>query len=204
MIERFNRSVKIKAAATFIGGVICLILTWLLFLALPGYVAWLLGYDWPLWGRHLVALALTGLLFMTGWRRAAAGGELQEYGDSAIYDTLQPGSLGAWVTGLDRAAAGTYLLTQLIFAGPLGIFRSRALLASRIPESLDLENRLRRVLERLREDNKWQPLSAYPGIEAEILYLARMGMIDFSERHGERRLKASPPDSGTCTDSDGI
>lgn len=208
MIERFNRSAKIKAVAAFLGGVISLILTWLIFLFLPGYVAWLAGCEWPLWGKHLLALVLTGLLFVLGWRHAAGGGELQDYGDSSIYDTLQPGSMGAYITGLNRAAAGTYLLTQLALAGPLGIFRSRALLAGRIPESPDLESRLRRTLERLREANQWQALSAYPGMEAEILYLARMGMIDFSERHGEARFKAALPDAGTSSnsnsDTDGI
>jgi hypothetical protein len=194
MIERFNHSMKLKAAAYFAGGIVCLFLTWLIFLWLPGYVAGVLGYIWPRWLSHLVALGLTALVFYLGWRRAEQGGELQDYGDTAIYENLQPHSMGAYVTGLNRAAGGTYLLTQLVLGAPLGIYRSRVLLASRIPDSVDLEGRLRRVLARLREANKWEPLSAYPDIQAEIRYLARMDMISFSERHSEARLKASPPD----------
>jgi hypothetical protein len=83
------------------------------------------------------------------------------------------------------------MLTQLFLSGPLLLLRSLTLVSSRIPESPELSNRLQQALELLRAANKWQSLSDYPSHRTEILYLAQMGLIDFSGHSNPPRIKAN-------------
>ncbi len=75
-------------------------------------------------------------------------------------------------------------------AGPQFILRAWTLLRSRIANSAELESRLENTLVVLRTAKKWQGLNEYPSSRAEILYLAQIGLIDFSAHKGTPRFKA--------------
>ena len=82
------------------------------------------------------------------------------------------------------------MLGQIFMAGPQGILKSLTLFRSRIARTDALEEKLASALAALRAANKWQGLQDYPEWRSEILYLAQMGLIDFSGRNGNPRFKA--------------
>lgn len=192
MIRSYNRSQFIKATLCFLWGLFCCWLTYLFF----HYTAVFLCSQF----RHTapailpVAAGLAGLAVagLSGHSRWQAGGGLFSYHESALYHELDEDTAGACVTSLyaHRVTGTAYLLGQVFLAGPLFILRARTLLSSRIPGSTDLEVRLRDTLARLRAADKWQGLGDHPGLKNEILYLARMGLIDFSAFKGTPRFKA--------------
>lgn len=69
------------------------------------------------------------------------------------------------------------------------LFKARTLLTSRITESAELTARLEETLASLRAADKWQSLNEYQKAKTEILYLAQMGLIDFSGKKGAPRFK---------------
>lgn len=83
----------------------------------------------------------------------------------------------------------TAIMSPLLSA-PLLILHAWTLLSSRIPNTSGLEQELKVCLAALRAANKWQGMSEYGSQRTEILYLAQMGLIDFSAAKGEPRFKA--------------
>lgn len=53
-----------------------------------------------------------------------------------------------------------------------------------------METKLSDTLAVLRTANQWQAITDYPERTEEILFLARMGLIDFSAAKGVPRIKA--------------
>lgn len=94
----------------------------------------------------------------------------------------------------DRVTAPAYALGQLFLAAPLMLLRAGTLLASRVPDGAELEARLPAALAELRVAHRWQFLAECPQWRDEILYLARMGLIDFAGNKGQPRIKASETD----------
>jgi len=93
-----------------------------------------------------------------------------------------------------RVTGTAFMLSQLFLAGPLRWLRACDHFRNRIRPDAALDESLTRTLAMLRSINKWQALSEHPGLEREILILARMKHIDFSTARGPR-LRAYPPES---------
>lgn len=191
MIKRYNQSQTIKAVLLFIGGLICCGLAYLFFRTLPVFLAW--QFNYPLPKMVPVCIGLIGLAatWFSGYRTWKNRGGLFSYHESGLYHDLGDGTTGAIVTDFyaHRVTAPAYLLGQVFLAGPLWILRAWTLLHGRIPYSAELESSLEDTLAKLRAANKWQGPGEYPEARAEILYLAQMGLIDFSDYDGVPRFK---------------
>lgn len=192
MIKRFNRSMILKAVMAFTVGGACLALTFFAFLELAGFVAGCLGWPWLPLVRYAVALGAAAIVFGLGWRHRRKVGGLVPYAESGIYDSFQPGTMGAQIAWLNRMAAASYVLGQVLLSGPLGILRGRDLLAARISPTAEHEATLNHVLSSLRTARKWQDLQAWSAQEPEIRQLVRMALVDISSHNGRTRIKAVP------------
>jgi hypothetical protein len=135
-----------------------------------------------------------GLLIaiISGYRLWKEKGGTYGYHQSALYHDLGDEHVGAALVDFyaHRITAPAYVISQIFLAGPLLLLRAITLFASLIPKAAGLENRLIEFLAALRSANKWQALADYPDRRTEILYLARMGLIDFSDNKGSPRIKA--------------
>lgn len=191
MIADYNRAQCIRAIVAMLAGVVCCWFAWLFFRYVPAFAAGRLGYRWtPLTGNIAAVLGLLAVA-ASGYRTWSLKGGLQSYHESALYHDLGGGSGGTCMVDckLHQVTAPAYLLSQLFLAGPLQLLNARTLLASRLPSSPELEGRLASTLAVLRSANKWQAISEHPRLRTEILYLAQMGLIDFSSHKGEPRIK---------------
>lgn len=191
MINRYNRKQIILSAFAAIGGFVCCYLTYLFFRYVPAFVAAEFGYRMT--SSMSVASGLLGLAaaFFSGYRVWQRGGGLYGYHESALYHDWG-GTAGGSVVDFyaHRVTGPAYLLSQIFLAGPLLVFRTTTLLNSLIPANPELEERLRGTLGAIRTAKKWQSLNEYPDHKAEVLYLAQMGLIDFSAFKGTPRIKA--------------
>jgi hypothetical protein len=120
------------------------------------------------------------------------GGGLQSYHESGFYHDLGEDTAGAVMVDhhFHGITGSAHILSQLFLAGPLLLLRVGTLIASRLPANSRLETRLSDSLAVLRTANKWQAITDYPERTEEILFLARMGLIDFSSAKGVPRIKA--------------
>lgn len=192
MISRYNQSQTIKAMFLLMGGICCCGLAYGFFRYLPVFVAGQFGYT--LGVSVAVASGLLGLAaaWFSGYRSWKSRGGLFGYHESGLYHDLGEETAGAQVVDFyaHRITGPAYLIGQIFMAGPQGILKSLTLLRSRIARSDALEKRLETTLATLQAANKWQGLNDYPEWRSEILYLAQMGLIDFSARNGNPRFKA--------------
>ena len=192
MISRYNSQQLIGATFSALTGFVCFVLAYLFFRYVPEYVFSML--DIGLSTITYPAIAAVCLLILTapGYRTWKNKGGLTSYHESAFYHDLGDETAGAAVVDLyaHRITAPAHVLTQLFLAGPLLILKAVSMVKSVIPKSPDLESRLAGTLATLRAANKWQSINDYPALRTEILYLARMGKINFSAREGAPRIKA--------------
>lgn len=193
MISRYNRAQLIRAIFSLLGGLTCCCLAFLFFRYAAAFVAW--RFELPLSSAQTGWIGLAGLavVLASGYRTWKSQGGLQGYHESSLYHDLGEETAGAVVVGIyaHRITAPAYMLTQLFLSGPLLLLRSLTLVSSRIPESPELSNRLQQALELLCAANKWQSLADHPSHRTEILYLAQMGLIDFSGHSNPPRIKAN-------------
>ncbi len=194
MIRRYNRMQILLAVLAAAGGIVCYFLAYLFFRYIPALAVGQFGFRFKAEAFVALPLLLLGVLTFSGYRRWKAGGGLQGYHDSAFYHEMDIGAGGALMVDLyaHRITGSAHVLSQVFLAGPLGLLRCRTLAASLVPYSQDLEDRLAETREILRAANKWQSITDYPERTIEILYLARMGLIDFSTAKGTPRIKAQP------------
>jgi hypothetical protein len=196
MIARFNLKQTLLAFLCLIGGIVSYGLAYLFFRYLPAFVAGNFGHPFSSTTANIVAGVALLLVTVSGYRVWLKRGGFYGYHESALYHDLGEDSAGAVVVDYyaRRITGPAYVLGQIFLAGPLLMFRAVTLLASRVPLSSALEEKLKFVLMNLRSINKWQSLEEYPLVRQEILYLARMGQIDFSAHKGTPRIKAHLPD----------
>lgn len=191
MIKRFNRQQTVKAALYLVGGMVCCALAYGFFRYLPALVCWQFGCSLP--ASVGIGMGVVGLLvsWISGIRVWRTRGGLFSYHESGLYHDLGVDTAGAFITDhyAHRVTAPAFILGQIFMAGPLWMLRAWSLLHSRMPDSAPLESSLTLTLEELRAANKWQGIKDYPGLLEEIRYLARMGLIDFSDYKGEPRFK---------------
>ena len=193
MISRYNRSQLMLAVVRLVGGTVCFFLAYLFFRYVPAFISGQFGF--PLTPAMAQVIAGFGLLAvaLSGYRTWKNQGGLQSYHESAFYHDLSAAdSGGAYFTEqyIQRVTGPAYVLSQVFLAGPLWVLKAWTLFASRIPASNELEDRLGKVLATLKAANKWQSINDYPDHCTEILYLAQMGLIDFSASKGTPRIKA--------------
>ena len=192
MINRYNQSQTIKAIGLAIAGLFCCWLAYLFFRYVPVLLAWQFGHA--LSPNIAVCIGLIGLAaaWFSGYRTWKARGGLFSYHESGLYHDLGDETAGAFVVDFyaHRVTGPAYALGQVFMAGPQFILRAWTLLRSRIARSDELESRLENTLALLRTANRWQGLHEYPDDRSEILYLAQMGLIDFSDYHGKPRFRA--------------
>ena len=159
---------------------------------MPVFLAWQFGH--PLSTPIATGIGISGLAaaWLSGYRTWKARGGLFGYHESGLYHDLEEDTAGAFVVDFyaHRVTGPAYVLGQMFMAGPQFILRSLTLLRSRIARSSELESRLQNTLNVLRAANKWQGIHEYPELRSEILYLAQMGLIDFSGHNGLPRFKA--------------
>jgi hypothetical protein len=192
MIRRYNRHQTIMAVLCLLGGIVCCFLTWVFFRYVPPFAAWQFGFKWSPAVSNTVATLGVAAVFLSGYRTWRAGGGLQGYHESALYHDLGEDTSGACVVDFyaHRITGPAHVLSQLFLAGPLLLLRVNTLIASRVPDSSRLESSLADTLAVLRDLNKWQAITDHPERTTDILYLARMGLIDFSTAKGVPRIKA--------------
>jgi len=192
MIRRYNQSQTIKAAFLVIGGLFCCWLAYLFFRYLPAFLVALFGYT--LSTAVNVGIGFLGLAaaWFSGYRTWKARGGLFSYHESGLYHDLDSDNAGALVVDFyaHRVTGTAYVLGQIFMAGPQFLLRAWTLLRSRIPHTAELESRLESTLAVLRAAKKWQGLNEYPDSRSEILYLAQIGLLDFSTQTGTPRFKA--------------
>lgn len=191
MIRRYNQSQTIKAAFLIVGGSFCCWLAYLFFRYLPAFLANQFGYT--LSATVGVGFGFIGLAaaWFSGYRTWKARGGLFSYHESGLYHDLDGETAGACVVDFyaHRVTGPAYVLGQIFMAGPQFLLRAWTLLRSRIKYSAELESRLESTLTVLRAANKWQGLAEYPDSRSEVLYLAQMGLLDFSSHNGTPRFK---------------
>jgi len=193
MIRRYNRrefwsGVGCCAASVF--GYGC---AHLFFRHVPEYVLKCFGFrPAPVW-LEAISWASLFLITLSGYRTWKNAGGFSSYYDSGLYHELDLSTGGAVATDFyaHRVTATAYVLSQVFLAGPLMLLRAITRFKNRIPPDDSLEQDLARTLSMLKGINKWQSLTDHPGLEREILLLAKMGLIDFSSARGPR-FKACP------------
>ena len=192
MIRRYNRRQTLMALLCLLGGVLCCGLTWLFFRYVPAHAAWQVGFNWSPGTSNGVAMFGLAAVFVSGYQIWREGGGLRGYHESGFYHDLGEDTAGAVIVDhyMHRVSGLAHVLSQLFLAGPLLLLRAGTLIASRLPERGRWETRLMDTLAVLRTANKWQAITDYPERTEEILFLARMGLIDFSPAKGVPRIKA--------------
>lgn len=89
---------------------------------------------------------------------------------------------------LTSNATSVYLLTTLFLAAPIQLLKAYDHFQSLIPQDSALETRMLEFLNQLQAINQWQDFNAHPGWERELIFLIKMGRIQYSAQKG--RIKA--------------
>jgi hypothetical protein len=192
MIGRYNRRQLAKALICVVGSAICWTLAWWFFRYVPAFAADMFGSDWSDRTTRWVAFAGMLALAWSGFRTWKSGGGLKGFHESAFYFELELDTAGAYQVEryTQRVTGPAHVLSQLFLGGPLLLLKACTLLSSLVPNSTDLESRLTETLSELALAKRWQPMTDHPRRREEILYLARMRLIDFSAHTSVPRIKA--------------
>lgn len=194
MIRSYNLRQILLAVFSLLGSAVSYGCAWLFFRWVPSFAAGSFGLRIPPEAAMWIAIACLLVITATGYRVWKSGGGLQGYHESALYHDMDLVSGGSVIVDLyaHRITGSAHILSQIFMAGPLWLLRAGTLWTSRIPNEPGLENRLGGTLSMLRQIRKWQAITEHPEHSEEILYLARMGKIDFSTAKGVPRIKADP------------
>jgi hypothetical protein len=192
MIRRYNHYQQLLSMCFLLGGLFCYFLAFLFFRHVPVLIAYQFGIPFSSgMANTAAALGLAAVSF-SGYRSWRDGGGLRGYHESAFYHDLGEDTAGAFVVDFyaHRITGPAHVLSQVFLAGPLFLLRVPTIITNLLPTTAGLEERLRETLATLRTANKWQPITDYPDLRTEILYLAQIGKIDFSAAKGIPRIKA--------------
>lgn len=192
MIRRYNRYQLFLTACFLLGSLVCYFLAFLFFRHVPVLIAYQFGIPYSTGMANTVAALGLAAVSLSGFRSWRAGGGLQGYHESALYHDLGEETAGAFVVDFyaHRITGPAHLLSQVFLAGPLFLLRVPTIISNLLPRTAGLEDSLLETLKVLRAANKWQPITDYPDLKTEILYLAQMGRIDFSAAKSIPRIKA--------------
>jgi hypothetical protein len=197
VIARFNITQTLLALLCLVGGVVCFYLAYLFFRYLPAFVAYNFGHPLSAQVANAVAGAALVLISLSGYHVWRKRGGFYSYHQSGLYFRWGEDAVASVLVDhyAPRITGPAWVLGQIFLAGPLLMLRAGTLIASRIPYHGELETRMKFALTELRRINKWQPLAEYPLMRTEILYLARMGLVDFSAHKGVAKIKAERPEN---------
>ena len=192
MISRFNVIQALRAfLALFLGlGAMAFtaVLTWGLLRAVLD--RWNLE-RFEMWAPYGTAAVLV-IVFYTGWDRWRRGFGQAEFSESFFaesFDNSVGGGMHANLALADDRIIG-YVVTAIALAAPLQLLKTYDLVRSLIPNHAALELSLKRLLGTIESMGRWHAITDYTGQEREIMYLVRMGKIDFSPRRGSLRAKS--------------
>lgn len=191
MIAAFNRKQTLLAIGNFVVSAVAAVLAYFFFryatvMILEGFSR---RSDSALPGW----IGIGGLVFVfvAGTLEYRRGGGHSEFHETDLFPgfDLSIGS-GYWANSqVQQVTAPAYFLSQIFLAAPLQFFRGMDRLRSRLPESGDLEQRLRALLDVLNANPAWHPLRTYADQAEEIGDLIRMEQVQFSPHKGSvRRL----------------
>lgn len=192
MIRRYNRYQQFLTACFLLGGLFCYFLAFLFFRHVPVFIAYQFGIPLSSGMANTVAALGLAAVSFSGYRSWRAGGGLLGYHESALYHDLGEDTAGAFAVDFyaHRITGPAHVISQVFLAGPLFLLRVPTIITNLLPTTAGLEDKLRETLTTLRTANKWQPITHYPNLKTEILYLAQIGKIDFSTAKGIPRIKA--------------
>lgn len=188
MIRRYNRREFLSGIGCGAASVFGYGCAYLFFRHVPEFVLKCFGVRMPPMGLEAATWVILIVITLSGYRTWKNSGGFSSYHDSGLYHELDLASGGAVATDFyaHRVTGTAYLLSQVFLAGPLMLLRAITHFRNRITPDELLDQALARTLAMLKGINKWQSLPDHPGLEREILLLARMGRIDFSSARGPR------------------
>jgi hypothetical protein len=192
MIRRHNRREIVAGIGCGLASAFGYGCAYLFFRHVPEYVLHCFGIRLAPATCVVATFVILILVTLSGYRTWKQSGGFSSYHQSGLYHELDLSSGGAVAVDsyAHRVTGTAYLLSQLFLAGPLMGLRAISRFRNRITPDDALEKALGQTLSMLKGINKWQSLTDHPGLEREILLLARMGEIDFSSARGPR-FKAS-------------
>ncbi len=203
MIERFNREQAVFGGLFIGAGVLILLFTWMIVRAVLAAASVITLYPESSF-RGFAALVPVALL-VVGWYRWWRTGERYRVFKDKLFEAgvrrERGEDLGPFAVGDEEEAVSGIreLFAQILLGGPRLIFTGMARIQSRLPKFPDLEDRMRVLLELLRQTEKWQPAMLYVDQSEELGALMRCGLVEFSAR--KMLLKAvsdrpqlAPPD----------
>jgi len=196
MISAYNRSKVIRGVLCLLGSLVCYLLAWLFFRYGSAMALHVFGFSTD-WAIGIAIAALVGVTW-SGYHTWKRGQGFQTYIESALYHNLAGAADTGGAEVVDyyaRQVTGpAFVLSQIFLGGPLFALRGLRHFKQLLPNEAGLEQKLHSMLGVLRQANKWQSITEYPGQEREILMLAQMKQIDFSAHKGTPRFKASTDD----------
>ena len=191
MIARYNLRQTLLAILSVGVGLSAFALAWWFFREVPGFSIRSLGGNVSPLQQSLIAGSCLTVIALVGFFRWRSGKGYHRFDESGLMPTAEPHSglsLEAHLTA-NRVGAWSYMLGQLFLAGPLQILDALDRLKVRIPNSPVLERELIAFRDQLRAKNRWLSISDFAGREQDVVYLARLGLIDWSPQKGALKAR---------------
>lgn len=190
MIKTFNRQQVLYGFLRGLFSLILFILTYLFFHAVVTFVVNGFHLDISSLVVILISLGCVLCVLFSGYRRWKNGADEFAVGESFISNQLDPDSGGAWGTQnyVNRITGPAFYLTAIFLAAPDQLFKAWDHFQSTIPLDDALEQRMLDLLDRLKQINKWQNFNTHQGVERELIFLIKMGQVQYSPQKG--RIKA--------------
>ena len=88
---------------------------------------------------------------------------------------------------MNRVTGPAYFLTILFLSAPMQMIKAYEHFQAVIPLDSQLEQRMIQLLAEIQSTNKWQDFNAHPGHERELIFLIKMGKVEYSPQKGRIR-----------------
>lgn len=199
MIQRYNREQMLFGVLAIIGGIVILLVTWVLVRGICDFMT-ILSTKSPRAIASLVMSALIVLGFRYWWVRGERYAILK---DADFRASLDPDYQGASRTEQDENLVSGFgdLFAQIFYIGQRLICNGITRIYARLIPDPDLEQRMTSTLQRMRVSTKWLSTESYTDHREEVAALIRLGLVDFSASKG--RLKAATPGSSGAPGREG-
>ncbi len=200
MIQRFNRVQTLSGIAQFVGGTLLLTVVWIAFRIAGQILHTFTDSEGP---RKFAAFVPALLLGLGGWRWWKGGERFRVFKDSAFHTALlqqrgQDDSIIVTGPGEHSIDGFRDFFAHIFLLGPWLVFNGVTMVLSRLPVLGDLEERMERMLQRLRLSGKWESAEHYSDYAEEVGALIRCSLVDFSPSKFILRAadgKNPPPES---------
>lgn len=191
MIATFNRKQMARAIlAIFLGLIAAAITIGFFYGALRMVFEGFDLDDQMTWIPVIVGAALV-VIFYSGWDLWRRGFGQQDFSESSFgggFDNSTASGVWANVETFQARGCAT-AISQIALASPLQFLKAHDLIRSRIAPDRGLESTLKDLLRKIEAKDRWHPIAEYRGRETEVMYLVRMGIVEFSARKGLLRPK---------------